>query len=101
MEQSMIGTTPDKPGPQETLLFENERVRIWELVLPPGEACNWHTHSEDHILIIVDGASTEATLANDEVHRSSHPDFEICYVPKVVMEQKLHETCLLTARFEN
>lgn len=37
------------------LLFENERVRIWELRLAPGEASATHRHDLDHVLVQIAG----------------------------------------------
>jgi hypothetical protein len=37
------------------LLFENDRVRIWELRLEPGEDSAAHRHDLDHVLIQVSG----------------------------------------------
>ncbi len=37
------------------LLFENERVRIWEMKLEPGRDGNLHRHELDHILVQIDG----------------------------------------------
>ncbi len=37
------------------LLFENERVRIWEMKLEPGEEGVVHEHALDHILVQIDG----------------------------------------------
>ncbi len=37
------------------LLFENERVRIWEMRMPPGEIGPPHRHGLDHILVQIDG----------------------------------------------
>jgi quercetin dioxygenase-like cupin family protein len=34
-----------------TVLFENERVRVWEMVLQPGEHCDYHQHHHDHIVL--------------------------------------------------
>ena len=38
-----------------TLLFENERVRIWEMKLEPGEHSALHEHKHDYYLIIFSG----------------------------------------------
>lgn len=38
-----------------TLLFENDRVRIWELKLPAGEQGPVHKHNCDHVLIQISG----------------------------------------------
>jgi hypothetical protein len=37
------------------VLFENDRVRIWELRLAPGEESAIHRHEVDHILVQVAG----------------------------------------------
>ena len=37
------------------LLFENDRVRIWEMKLAPGEEGAVHRHDLDHILVQIDG----------------------------------------------
>ena len=37
------------------VLFEDERVRIWELVLEPGEASALHLHEHDYYLVIMQG----------------------------------------------
>jgi len=37
------------------LLFENERVRIWEMRLEPGEEGPMHRHSLDNILVQIGG----------------------------------------------
>src|SRR5262249_42096587 len=39
----------------DRIVFENERVRIWELHLAPGEKGPVHRHALDHILIQIDG----------------------------------------------
>jgi len=55
MEERM---TPSqrKLGPiADRILFENERVRIWELRMPPGQDGAVHRHELDHILVQIDG----------------------------------------------
>ena len=39
----------------DRLLFENERVRIWELRMEPGQQGPVHRHELDHILVQIDG----------------------------------------------
>jgi len=36
-------------------LFENERVRIWEMNLEPNEASDLHHHENDYLVILVEG----------------------------------------------
>jgi hypothetical protein len=37
------------------LLFEDDRVRIWELALAPGERSATHRHDLDHYLVQIGG----------------------------------------------
>lgn len=37
------------------VLFENERVRVWEMRMPAGESGPVHEHALDHILVQVAG----------------------------------------------
>ena len=47
--ERVVGAIADK------VVFENDRVRIWELRLPPGVRGPVHRHELDHILIQLDG----------------------------------------------
>jgi mannose-6-phosphate isomerase-like protein (cupin superfamily) len=47
---------PESLGDVATrLLFENERVKIWEMRLAPGEEGPLHRHERDHILVQIAG----------------------------------------------
>ncbi len=37
------------------VLFENDRVRVWEMRLEPGEESDIHRHDLDYVLVQVDG----------------------------------------------
>lgn len=37
------------------VIFENERVRIWEMRMPAGETGPPHRHALDHILVQISG----------------------------------------------
>lgn len=54
-----MSKTPDKNRVlgdiADTILFENDRVRIWELKMPAGERGDVHRHDLDHILIQISG----------------------------------------------
>lgn len=36
-------------------LFENDRVKVWDFVLEPGETFPLHTHRRDHVIVVIDG----------------------------------------------
>lgn len=39
----------------DRLLFENDRVRVWELTLEPGEESHVHEHVHDYVMICIEG----------------------------------------------
>jgi mannose-6-phosphate isomerase-like protein (cupin superfamily) len=41
-------------------LFENDRVRVWEMKLDPGEASEFHEHRLPYILCILEGEQIDA-----------------------------------------
>lgn len=59
IEGSEIG-----PGGGE-IVFENERVRVWDIRLGPGEKSKLHTHALDYMLIQLEG---------DRIAVEPHPD---------------------------
>jgi hypothetical protein len=53
-------STSDQNSPLDqvgtTILFENDRVRVWEMTLEPGETCDLHRHRHDYLMIYPDAA---------------------------------------------
>jgi len=47
------------------VLFENERVRVWEMKLAPGERSDVHRHDLDYLLVF---------LAGDRIRVEPEPD---------------------------
>ena len=46
----------DKIGEIATrVLHEDDRVKIWDMTLAPGENCDLHTHENDYYLIMLQG----------------------------------------------
>lgn len=45
-----------------SLLFENDRVRVWEMVLPPGTACQPHRHDHDYLMLYTTPSVISALL---------------------------------------
>ena len=37
------------------ILFENDRVRVWEIRLDPGEESAVHEHTLDYLMVQIDG----------------------------------------------
>lgn len=42
-------TYPSAPG--DTLVFENDRVRVWSMTLEPGGMFDFHQHHYDHVVL--------------------------------------------------
>jgi len=42
--------------PAQRLLLENRRVRVWEMVIEPGETYPLHVHRHPYLSIILEGA---------------------------------------------
>jgi hypothetical protein len=56
----------DEPG--QTLLYENDRIRIWEELLPVGEqAARLHRHEHQFMPIVVEGGTIEFVDENGAV----------------------------------
>ncbi|HUE73377.1 MAG TPA: hypothetical protein VMP01_21040 [Pirellulaceae bacterium] len=67
------------------LLFENDRVRVWDLRLEPGEQTSFHRHSTDFLYVVIgdgelqtlfpDGtADPPRTMADGDVRFREVPD---------------------------
>jgi quercetin dioxygenase-like cupin family protein len=35
------------------LLFENDRIRVWDLVLEPGQELSLHHHESDYVFVVL------------------------------------------------
>lgn len=58
------------------LLFEDDNVKIWEMVLEPGEASDLHHHEHDYYLVISSGDRVAGVPTKD-----SPLDFFVGIVP--------------------
>ena len=43
------------------LIFENERIRVWEFTLQPGETVDTHRHDHDYFFYPIEGGTLEVT----------------------------------------
>ncbi|MFP6693343.1 MAG: hypothetical protein VB875_10020 [Pirellulales bacterium] len=46
------------------LLFENDRVRVWDLQLAPGESIGLHRHNADYLYIVIGDGSLQGVDAD-------------------------------------
>ena len=55
--------------PAQTLLMRNRRVRVWEMVLRPGETYPFHRHRHPYLSIMLEDARVVMTDANGREER--------------------------------
>ena len=48
------------PGVGTKLLFENDRVRVWDLRLRPGQSTGLHRHTCDYLYVVVGDGKLQA-----------------------------------------
>ncbi len=53
------------------LLFENERVRVWDLQLAPGESTGVHRHERDYLYVVIGDGRLQAADADGERREAS------------------------------
>ena len=46
------------------VLFENDRVKVWEMDLAPGESSDFHQHRLPYVLCVVEGDTVDADFPN-------------------------------------
>ncbi len=46
------------------LLFENDRVRVWDLCLEPGESTGLHRHEFDYFYVVIGGGALQGKHAD-------------------------------------
>ena len=52
------------------LILENDKVRIWNLVVAPGESSDWHLHENDYVTVVVQGGNLHVEYDGGTVEES-------------------------------
>ena len=66
-------TAPANPeiGPiGDRVLYEDEHVRIWEMILEPGQRSPLHHHENDYVVVVVEGDRVTVEPAETSGERS-------------------------------
>jgi hypothetical protein len=65
------------------LMFENERVRVWDLALAPGHSLEKHVHRLDYLYLVVSGGLIRFADPDnpDDAADVQFEDDEVVYVP--------------------
>ena len=75
------------PGPEYTgeplgpvgqrVVYEDDRVRVWDIVLEPGGYFGLHCHEHDYLIVTLEGARCKTQeLQPDGTWQEIHFDFE-------------------------
>ena len=76
---SVAGSTAEP-----TLLFENDRVKAWNLTLEPGQSTPQHTHQLDEIVICLESSRLRIVKPGPEPEGETvHPNAGDVFMPKV------------------
>ena len=78
--------------------FENEHVKVWDLILEPGQTSPWHRHTMNYLFIVTQPGTLRAEFEDGTVSEGEYK------LGQVVMGQKdsVHRvTNLGTARYAN
>jgi len=75
-------------------LFENERVKVWEMVLEPGKSSDLHEHVRDYLLCIIEGESIDADRPDgSSIHLPVKPGDVYC-VPRGATETAVNRSAV-------
>ena len=61
------------------VVFENDRVRVWEVELAPGETLPMHFHDRDYALVALTDGSTVGEREDGRRETSEHPVGEVTW----------------------
>ena len=53
------------------VLFENGKVKVWNLIVEPGEASPWHLHERDYVTVVVEGSGLIAEFEDGTTDKRS------------------------------
>lgn len=57
---------PVAQEPRHHLKFENQYVRVFDVVVPQGDATLYHVHSNDYVFVTIEGARLKAQLMGSD-----------------------------------
>ena len=76
------------------LLFENERVKVWEMRLEPGESSDLHRHTMDYVLCILEGESIDADRPGGGTEHYPIKPGQVIFVPAGGTERAVNRSTI-------
>ncbi|MEV7966616.1 hypothetical protein AB0O34_11620 [Sphaerisporangium sp. NPDC088356] len=74
-----LAKAPENRVVGTTLLFENERVRVWELALVPGQRAPFHIHSIDYFWVAADPGPVVQRVSDGTITEVVHDRNQVKY----------------------
>lgn len=76
-------TTPPANEVGTRVMYENERVRVWDLALAPGESLAKHIHRTDYFFIVESGGLIRFADPDNpaDFHDVQFQDDQVTFVP--------------------
>jgi hypothetical protein len=65
--QTQPAAVPVEQEPHHRIVFENKKVRIYDALIPPGEATLFHTHVFDSVSVTVNGGQARNEIVGKPV----------------------------------
>jgi beta-alanine degradation protein BauB len=64
-----------------SLVFENERVRVMQVVFKAGQSIKKHTHSNDHFVYVLEGGQLTITKADGSSSVADLKTGQVVWIP--------------------
>jgi len=72
------------------LLFENDRVRVWDLRLAPGERAGFHRHAHDYFFVVIGGGKLKSVRGDgSDWYETEMDDGEVYF--REIEDEDVHD----------
>jgi len=74
------------------VLLENDKVKIWNLIVDPGEASPWHLHERDYVTIVVEGEALVAQFEDGTRERRTYEPGDVNFTGEHRVHRVVNDT---------
>jgi oxalate decarboxylase/phosphoglucose isomerase-like protein (cupin superfamily) len=86
-----LDQAPDNLEVGTAVWFENDRIRVWEVRLEPGERGPFHAHTNDYFWTVVDPGLGLQRLADGTYAVRAYQLGETRYLPNTAEQPLIHD----------
>ena len=72
------------------VLFENDRIRVWDLTLEPGERAPFHAHATDYFFACVEGGRVLTRFPSGHAIEMDQSDGDVVFL-EAGSEAEVHD----------